>query len=125
MKIRHFALGLVVAIALSSCGLGRPAIVGKWKCVNPDGASANTFEYLADGTELQTFEYISKPSDMSDIEWDIKKDDKKNFNATWKILEGDRLQKTSEGKSVVFDYIIDGNSLEMNPPNGQKCDRLH
>jgi len=124
MKRRYFMLGLVVAIALSSCGLGKPAIVGKWKCVNPDGASANTFEYLADGTQLQTFEYISKPSDMSDIEWDIKKDNKKSFNATWKILEGDRLQMTRDGKSTVTNYKIDGKSFQFDPPSGVKCDKI-
>ena len=124
MKRRYFMLGLVVTIALSSCVLGKPAIVGKWKCVNPDGASVNTFEYLADGTQLQTFEYISKPSDMSDIEWDIKKDNKKSFNATWKILEGDRLQMTRDGKSTVTNYKIDGKSFQFDPPSGVKCDKI-
>ena len=87
MNRRYFVIGLITAIALSSCGLGKPAIVGKWKCINPDGSSVNTFEYLADGTRLQSFEYINKPSYMSDLEWNIKKDDKKSFVATWKATQ--------------------------------------
>lgn len=124
MKRRDFVIGLVVAIALSSCGLGKPAIVGKWKCTNPDGASFNTIEYLADGTQLSTFEYSSKPPDMSDLEWNIKKDTKLKSNATWKILEGDRLQITRDGKSNVVDFKITGNSSQFDPPNGVKCDRV-
>ena len=124
MKRRYFALGLVVAIVLAGCGAGKPAIVGKWKCVNPDGASFNTIEYLVDGTQLSTFEYASKPPDMNDIEWQIKKDDKRSSNATWKILEGDRLQVTRDGKSNVLNYKIDGKLFQFNPPNGVKCDRI-
>lgn len=124
MKLRDFIFGLVAAIALSSCSLGKPAIVGKWKCVNPDGASFNTIEYLADGTQLSTFEYSSKPPDMSDLEWNIKKDDKRSSNATWKILEGDRLQITREGRSDVVNFKVDGNTFQFDPPNGVKCNRL-
>ena len=124
MKRRDFVIGLVAAIALSSCGLGKPAIVGKWKCINPDASSFNTIEYLADGTQLSTFEYISKPSYMSDLEWNIKKDDKRRSNATWKILDGDRLLITKDGRSDVVDFNIEGKSFQFDPPNGVKCDRL-
>jgi|694.fasta_scaffold21280_6 hypothetical protein len=123
MKRRYFAIGLVAAIALSSCGLGKPAIVGKWKCINP--ISIDTIEYLADGTALSTFEYTSKPPYMSDIDWDIKKGDKVKTVATWKILEGDRLQViTSDGKSGFVNFKVDGKTFQFDPPNGVKCDRL-
>jgi hypothetical protein len=98
--------------------------VGKWKCVNPDGASFNTIEYLADGTQLSTFEYSSKPPDMSDLEWNIKKDDKRSSNAIWKILEGDRLQITREGRSDVVNFKADSKTFQFDPPNGVTCDRL-
>ena len=124
MKSKYFALGLVVAISLAGCGAGTPAILGKWKCVNPDGASFNTIEYLADGTQLSTFEYISKPPDMSDTEWQIKKGDKRSSNATWKTLEGDRLQITRDCKSTVTNYKIDGKSFQFDPPSGVKCEKV-
>jgi hypothetical protein len=124
MKRRDFVIGLVAAIALSSCGLGKPAIVGIWKCVNPDGASFNNLEFLADGTQVQTFAYLSKPPDMSDTEWQIKKDTKRQTAGNWKSVGDNRISTTIGGETTVLDYKISGNSIEFAYPSGAKCDRL-
>ena len=125
MKRRYFVAGLVAATALANCGFGKPAIVGKWKCPNPDGSSFNIVEYLADGTHISTLEYVAKPSYMDELEWGLKKDQKQSFVATWKAVDGDRIQLTRDnGVSNVFGYKINGNMFEYVPPNGVKCDRL-
>lgn len=124
MKRRDFVIGLAAAIALSSCGLGKPAIVGTWKCVNPDGASFNNLEFLADGTQVRTFGYSSKPSNMSDLEWNIKKDTKKQSAGSWKSVGDNRVSITIDGETTVLDYKISGNSVEFGYPSGARCDRL-
>lgn len=129
MKHRGFVIGLVAAIALSSCGQGKHPLVGKWQCVNPKGYVASTTEFLADGTQIQVAEYVSRPPFMkepymSDAEWETKKSQKTTLTTTWKAIEGDRISVTNQGKTAVFTYKINGNSLQFDPPDGIKCDRL-
>lgn len=129
MKRRNFAFGLVVAIALSSCGLIKPAIVGKWSCPSPETKLLIINEYLSDGTYIQTIEYTDRPPTMkepfmSDADWEIEKSKKKVFTSTWKEIEGDRISETSNGKTYIYNYKVKGRSLLINPPDGLKCDRL-
>jgi hypothetical protein len=129
MKRRDFVIGLVAAIALSSCGLGKHPLVGKWQCVNPKGYVASTTEFLADGTQIQVAEYVSRPPFMkepymSDAEWETKKSQKTTLTTTWKAIEGDRISVTNQGKIAIFTYKITGNSLQLDPPDGIKCDRI-
>ena len=124
MKRRYFALGLVVAIALSGCGAGKSAIVGTWKCINPDGASFNNLEFLADGTQVRTFGYLGKPPDMSDTEWQIKKDTKRQTVGSWKSVGDNRISTTVGSETTVLDYKISGSSVVFGYPSGAKCDKV-
>ena len=123
MKHRYFFIGLV-AMVLSSCGFGKHPLVGKWQCVNPKSEYLIIVtEFLADGTRIQNFKYTSRPPSMDDTQWDRVNKRKDILTTTWKAIEGDRITVNIDGKTSIFAYKINGNSLQFDPPDGDKCEK--